>query len=118
MIDTISSSFSVSAIAKPPSRGTMMPARNAPKIACTCSYTSELLPCMEKEETHAAGKVTRKSKEDKVGWKGAGTDLGLLCSNFLCGTYEIRGGVQVGTCTNRWYDKVSVWLVVFVSLSV
>ena len=33
MIDTISSSFSVSAIARPPSRGTMMPARNAPKIA-------------------------------------------------------------------------------------
>ena len=72
----------------------------------------------EKEETHAPGKVTRKSKEDKVGWKGAGTDLGLLCSNFLCGTYEIRGGVQVGTCTNRWYDKVSVRLVVFVSMLV
>ena len=72
----------------------------------------------EKEETHAPGKVTRKSKEDKVGWKGAGTDLGLLCSNFLCGTYEIRGGVQVGTCTNRWYDKVSVRLVVFMSLSI
>jgi hypothetical protein len=30
MIDTISSSFSVSAIARPPSRGTMSPARNAP----------------------------------------------------------------------------------------
>ena len=53
MIDTISSSFSVRAIAKPPSRGTMMPARNAPKIACTCSYTSALLPCIEREETHA-----------------------------------------------------------------
>jgi carnitine O-acetyltransferase len=30
-----------------------------------------------------------------------------LCSNFLCGTYQLNGGVQVGTCTNRWYDKVS-----------
>jgi len=29
-----------------------------------------------------------------------------LCSNFLCGTYQLNGGVQVGTCTNRWYDKV------------
>lgn len=29
-----------------------------------------------------------------------------LCSNFLCGTYQLKDGVQVGTCTNRWYDKV------------
>lgn len=29
-----------------------------------------------------------------------------LCGNFLCGTYRLVGGVQVGTCTNRWYDKV------------
>ena len=33
-------------------------------------------------------------------------DLGNLCGNFLCGTYELDGGVQIGTCTNRWYDKV------------
>ncbi|ELU39907.1 carnitine acetyl transferase [Rhizoctonia solani AG-1 IA] len=33
-------------------------------------------------------------------------DLGELCGNFLCGTYGLSGGVQVGTCTNRWYDKV------------
>lgn len=29
-------------------------------------------------------------------------DLGKLCENFLCGTYEMQNGVQVGTCTNRW----------------
>lgn len=29
-----------------------------------------------------------------------------LCSNYLCGTYKLVNGVQVGTCTNRWYDKV------------
>ena len=34
-------------------------------------------------------------------------NLAELCSNFLCGTYELNGGKQVGTCTNRWYDKVS-----------
>lgn len=34
-------------------------------------------------------------------------DLGELCSNFLCGSYGLEGGVQIGTCTNRWYDKVS-----------
>lgn len=34
--------------------------------------------------------------------------LGNLCSNFLCGTYELEGGVQVGTCTNRWYDKLQI----------
>lgn len=31
-----------------------------------------------------------------------------LCSNFLCGTYQLNGGVQVGTCTNRWYDKLQI----------
>jgi carnitine O-acetyltransferase len=34
-------------------------------------------------------------------------DLNDLCANFLCGSYELDGGVQVGTCTNRWYDKAS-----------
>jgi carnitine O-acetyltransferase len=34
-------------------------------------------------------------------------DLSELCANFLCGTYDLQHGVQVGTCTNRWYDKVS-----------
>ena len=33
-------------------------------------------------------------------------NLAELCDNFLCGTYDLKGGVQVGTCTNRWYDKV------------
>ena len=37
-----------------------------------------------------------------------GEDLAALCSNFLCGTYDLQEGVQVGTCTNRWYDKVRV----------
>lgn len=32
--------------------------------------------------------------------------LADLCNNFLCGTYSLQGGEQVGTCTNRWYDKV------------
>ncbi len=36
-------------------------------------------------------------------------DLAELCGNFLCGTYGMAGGIQVGTCTNRWYDKVC-WL--------
>lgn len=35
-------------------------------------------------------------------------NLAELCNNFLCGTYDLKGGVQVGTCTNRWYDKVGV----------
>jgi carnitine O-acetyltransferase len=34
-------------------------------------------------------------------------DVGDICGNFLCGSYRLEGGVQVGTCTNRWYDKVS-----------
>ena len=31
-----------------------------------------------------------------------------LCGNMLCGTSEIVRGVQVGTCTNRWYDKLQI----------
>jgi carnitine O-acetyltransferase len=35
-------------------------------------------------------------------------DLAQTCANYLCGTYELSGGVQVGTCTNRWYDKLQI----------
>jgi carnitine O-acetyltransferase len=31
-----------------------------------------------------------------------------LCGNMLCGTNEVVRGVQVGTCTNRWYDKLQI----------
>ncbi|PBK92163.1 acyltransferase ChoActase/COT/CPT [Armillaria gallica] len=35
-------------------------------------------------------------------------NLADLCSNFLCGTYGLEEGVQTGTCTNRWYDKLQI----------
>ncbi|KAF9265981.1 acyltransferase ChoActase/COT/CPT [Marasmius fiardii PR-910] len=35
-------------------------------------------------------------------------NLGQLCANFLCGTYGLEDGVQVGTCVNRWYDKLQI----------
>lgn len=31
-----------------------------------------------------------------------------LCQNMLCGTNEVEKGVQVGTCINRWYDKLQI----------
>jgi carnitine O-acetyltransferase len=31
-----------------------------------------------------------------------------LCMNMLCGTSKVEKGVQVGTCTNRWYDKLQI----------
>jgi len=31
-----------------------------------------------------------------------------LCLNMLCGTNAVDRGVQVGTCTNRWYDKLQI----------
>ena len=31
-----------------------------------------------------------------------------LAQNMLCGTSEIEKGVQIGTCTNRWYDKLQI----------
>ncbi|EAQ86594.1 hypothetical protein CHGG_07847 [Chaetomium globosum CBS 148.51] len=35
-------------------------------------------------------------------------DAAALCQNMLCGTSEIEKGVQIGTCTNRWYDKLQI----------
>ncbi|KAJ9617246.1 carnitine O-acetyltransferase yat1 [Cladophialophora chaetospira] len=35
-------------------------------------------------------------------------DVSELCGNMLCGTNEVIRGVQVGTCTNRWYDKLQI----------
>ncbi|RHZ69204.1 hypothetical protein Glove_287g7 [Diversispora epigaea] len=31
-----------------------------------------------------------------------------VATNMLCGTYDIKEGVQVGTCANRWYDKLQI----------
>ncbi len=31
-----------------------------------------------------------------------------LAQNMLCGTSSIERGVQIGTCTNRWYDKLQI----------
>ncbi|GAA5804870.1 acyltransferase ChoActase/COT/CPT [Helicostylum pulchrum] len=31
-----------------------------------------------------------------------------LSTNMLCGTYNLEQGMQVGTCTNRWYDKLQI----------
>jgi carnitine O-acetyltransferase len=31
-----------------------------------------------------------------------------LCMNMLCGTSKVERGVQVGTCMNRWYDKLQL----------
>ena len=35
-------------------------------------------------------------------------DAAELSNNMLCGTYKLLEGVQVGTCTNRWYDKLQI----------
>lgn len=31
-----------------------------------------------------------------------------LCQNMLCGTNQVEKGVQIGTCINRWYDKLQI----------
>jgi carnitine O-acetyltransferase len=36
------------------------------------------------------------------------TDLSLLSKNMLCGLSILEKGIQVGTCTNRWYDKLQI----------
>lgn len=35
-------------------------------------------------------------------------DLSELSKNMLCGLSILDKGVQVGTCTNRWYDKLQI----------
>ncbi|KAI8351505.1 acyltransferase ChoActase/COT/CPT [Blakeslea trispora] len=35
-------------------------------------------------------------------------DADELSTNMLCGTYRLVDGMQVGTCTNRWYDKLQI----------
>ncbi|AWU74178.1 hypothetical protein CAS74_004153 [Pichia kudriavzevii] len=37
-----------------------------------------------------------------------GEDLDQLSQNFLCGRSKLEDGIQVGTCTNRWYDKLQL----------
>lgn len=36
------------------------------------------------------------------------TTAAALCQNMLCGTSDIEKGVQIGTCTNRYYDKLQI----------
>ena len=31
-----------------------------------------------------------------------------LCSNMVSGSYRLEEGVQIGTCSNRWYDKMQI----------
>ena len=31
-----------------------------------------------------------------------------VSENMLCGSYDVEGGIQIGTCTNRWYDKLQL----------
>lgn len=31
-----------------------------------------------------------------------------VCKNMLCGTDVVKHGAQIGTCINRWYDKLSL----------
>lgn len=31
-----------------------------------------------------------------------------VCKNMICGTNVLNNGVQVGTCINRWYDKLAL----------
>jgi len=35
-------------------------------------------------------------------------DAAQLSNNMLCGTYQLENGIQRGTCTNRWYDKLQI----------
>ncbi|KAH8924354.1 acyltransferase ChoActase/COT/CPT [Atractiella rhizophila] len=44
--------------------------------------------------------------EDFEGSEGGGMEK--MCETLLCGTSRVVNGVQVGTCTNRYYDKLQI----------
>ena len=31
-----------------------------------------------------------------------------ICKNMICGTNVVEKGLQIGTCLNRWYDKLAI----------
>lgn len=31
-----------------------------------------------------------------------------MCKNMICGSDTVESGFQIGTCLNRWYDKLSI----------
>lgn len=35
------------------------------------------------------------------------TKMSEVCKNMLCGTDMVENGVQMGTCVNRWYNKLA-----------
>lgn len=37
-------------------------------------------------------------------------DSTRMAKNFLCGESLVKDGVQIGSCTNRWYDKMQIIL--------
>lgn len=37
-----------------------------------------------------------------------GEDTNKMSQNFLCGKSILKDGIQIGTCTNRWYDKLQL----------
>ncbi|CAG8593642.1 2288_t:CDS:2 [Paraglomus occultum] len=65
--------------------------------------------------------ILEQSSENKDALKVLDSALFVVCldevspttgdevsENMLCGTYKIEQGVQVGTCSNRWYDKLQI----------
>ncbi|CAD6972734.1 unnamed protein product [Tilletia controversa] len=53
----------------------------------------------------SSSELDSKPKAGKTKTSAYGAEL---CNNMLCGTYQLEDGVQVGTCTNRWYDKLQI----------
>ncbi|KAK0567118.1 carnitine O-acetyltransferase yat1 [Tilletia horrida] len=67
---------------------------------------AELAPAFQSANEQEALKMAAAgglSSRSQTGSHGAD-----LCNNMLCGTYKLEDGVQVGTCTNRWYDKLQI----------
>nr|CAG8432987.1 7437_t:CDS:2 [Entrophospora candida]CAG8437283.1 12115_t:CDS:2 [Entrophospora candida] len=70
---------------------------------------------------HLRNILENSSENNRKGLKLLDTALFVVCldegsplsgdevaTNMLCGTYDIKEGVQVGTCANRWYDKLQI----------
>ncbi|KAH0834294.1 hypothetical protein J3R83DRAFT_11667 [Lanmaoa asiatica] len=67
---------------------------------------SHLHQALAEDQTNAAC-LSIKNQYNSLGNMN-GEDLAALCSNFLHEMYNLQEGVQVGTYTNRWYDKLQI----------
>ena len=71
------------------------------------------LLCLDDVPSHDDGSASANGANGATGANDTGGEPAKLgaaavAANMLHGSYKLREGVQVGTCCNRWYDKLQL----------